>query len=303
MPAVTASNPPVTFPDPVEAIPGLTMPPPEFMVPAFTYQDEFNIEGDNDLPPISAYINEIDDPDAVPAEPEAPPVTSAPPSSRATDDRATTLSSVLIAFTPWLAAASIGAALVLRGFELTAWWFWVSVALPWLLTLLLAAIDRARLRRWGYGYPASWAWALLSAPVYLIARTRAVRQESDHGIAPMWLWITNVALVAAAGTALGMFGGVFAVPALAEQIETDIEAELLGGGEVFAVDCPIVFHGAPSFLGTPSGESMSCAATTPATITNVIDPAWISDFIEPARVAAVYFERGIEYSFVVKSVR
>lgn len=277
-------------------------------MPAFTYQDDFEIQGDNDLPPLDVYMSEIESPSGAGVTEEPYPAVAPTASGfrpevaqQAADDRATTISAVLISLSPWLAGATIGAVLVLRGFELTAWWFWTAVGLPYLLTLVVAAIDRRRLSRWGYGYPASWAWALLSAPVYLIARTRAVRQESEHGVAPLWLWFANVALVAGSVVALGMFGGVFAVPAVAEQVETEAEAELLADGEAVSVDCPIFYLGSESFLGTPAGANLSCAITTTPGLADIIDPAWINDFLNPSRVAAVYFERGVEYSYVVKS--
>ncbi len=293
LPAAASPPPASAFTDsnPVVPTPGLTMPPPEFALPVFTYQGEVYDEPGPGLTPF-AYVQEISDTE-IPPTPAAPPAPTLPAKvDSAQEDRKTTVSSVLLAFAPWLGAAAIGAVLLLRGIDITQWWFWAVVALPYLLCIPLAALDRRRLMRWGFGAPASSAWILLTAPVYLMARTRAVQNEATGGNAPLWLLIANVALVAGAAVGLAQFAGVGYIPLLAEEIEDSIEAELRADGNDGVAHCPAILLDANSPLPGATG-TLTCT---------VVDPEQMLEIVEPIRIAVVHFDRGSDYSFFVKPV-
>jgi len=62
----------------------------------------------------------------------------------------------------------------------------------WLLMLLAAARDQARLRRFGYLKPTSILWILLLPPlVYLIIRTVRIRSEASRGQAPLVFYLAS----------------------------------------------------------------------------------------------------------------
>ncbi len=63
----------------------------------------------------------------------------------------------------------------------------------YLVSVLFAALDWRKLRRDGYVRPFHWAWAFLSAGVYVIGRSVVARRRSGRGIAPMWVWIAFAA--------------------------------------------------------------------------------------------------------------
>ena len=77
------------------------------------------------------------------------------------------------------------------------WWALVGgvVVVLYLVTLLLAAADRRKLDEDGHAYPAHGAWAFLTAPVYLIARTLAVKRETGRTSVLLWVWLVFAALL------------------------------------------------------------------------------------------------------------
>lgn len=91
---------------------------------------------------------------------------------------------------PWLVAAGV-------------------VALLYLVTLLLAVADRRKLDWSGYSGTAHWAWALLSAPVYLLARTIVVKRETGRFSMLLVVWIL---------LALGLVGSWLAIETLAPEL-------------------------------------------------------------------------------------
>ncbi|WP_248283426.1 DUF2510 domain-containing protein [Cryobacterium arcticum] len=128
-----------------------------------------------------------------------------------------TVSVWLLAFMPWLSTISLIAAGMMSIYPANPDWWWVSaLLLPWVLTVLLAVLDVQRLKQWLHTNVASWAWALLGAPVYLIARHVVLRPRARFGSAPMWVAIINIALaVVAAGLAL-LAAGALVVYVIAE---------------------------------------------------------------------------------------
>ncbi|MCU1524875.1 MAG: hypothetical protein JWO18_1769 [Microbacteriaceae bacterium] len=75
----------------------------------------------------------------------------------------------------------------------------------YLLVVILAIVDGALLKRAGYEHRASWAWALLTAPVYLIARSASISRIGRLGLAPLLVW---------AVLGLLQIGSVLVVPGL-----------------------------------------------------------------------------------------
>lgn len=84
------------------------------------------------------------------------------------------------------------------------WWMLAAAVLGvlYIVTIILAIADRSKLDWAGHSRPASWAWTLLTAPVYLLVRTIAVKRETGRFSALLLVWI----LLAAA-----LVGGWFAL--------------------------------------------------------------------------------------------
>jgi hypothetical protein len=104
----------------------------------------------------------------------------------------------VIAISPILAAGSIMYVLLATKSTLTDWPFEAAVAAPYLLVLLFALGDRASLLSLGHTSPRSPAWALLTAPVYLIVRAGETRREDGSGTALTLVWFVSF-LVAIGG--------------------------------------------------------------------------------------------------------
>lgn len=120
-----------------------------------------------------------------------------------TPTRTSTTSGWLIALTPLFAGIlSAGAVKGAENYpryvpEGATWWMLAAgvLVLLYLVTLLLAAADRRKLEGEGHSYPAHWAWALLTAPIYLAVRTVAVKRETGRVSALLWVWIVLAALL------------------------------------------------------------------------------------------------------------
>jgi len=104
----------------------------------------------------------------------------------------------LIAISPILAAGAIGYVLASTGYVLGGCPLDAKVAAPYLLVLLFALADRAALVALGHSSPRSPAWALLSAPVYLIVRASETRREDGTGTGLTLVWFVSF-LVALGG--------------------------------------------------------------------------------------------------------
>src|SRR5690606_2200139 len=134
------------------------------------------------------------------------PVSIAPRSSVTTNIVSGTASSWFIVFMPLLAIVGIVAVMMViasvpefrvAGFPSELLLASVAIAF-YLVTVLFALADNRRMYSNGFDHPPHWAWSLLSAPIYLIARIVAVKQETRR-FAPGQL-IVHVLLLA---------GGVF----------------------------------------------------------------------------------------------
>lgn len=121
-----------------------------------------------------------------------------------------TLSVWAISGSPYVAAVALVYAAALSNASAPAWQLGTVLAVPYVWALLFAPLDELRLRRWGYAYTANWAWAFLTAPAYLVARTVVLQRSAGVGAAALWMWLVNVLLVV---IALGAFV-VFSLPAM-----------------------------------------------------------------------------------------
>ncbi|QEE62095.1 DUF2510 domain-containing protein [Salinibacterium sp. dk2585] len=113
-----------------------------------------------------------------------------------------TVSVWLLTITPWLGALAAFVALAL--FDAWSLPALGVLALPWLIGVLWAQQDATRLGDFGHERPARAAWAMLTAPVYLVMRTIRVRQEVGTGTAPLWVWALNAAAVIAIVASVGL---------------------------------------------------------------------------------------------------
>jgi hypothetical protein len=147
--------------------------------------------------------------------------------------------------------------LLLLGFgsSLNMWVAPTIALLSYVVVVILAISDRVALGRAGYEHRASWAWALLTAPIYLLTRSMSLSKVGPLGFAPVLVW-----------TALGILqiGSVLVVPGLiisalpsvfTIQAEQSIASDASIIGAKIAVDCtkplPVIV-----------GQSFSCAATS-----------------------------------------
>ncbi|SFR66235.1 Protein of unknown function [Agromyces sp. CF514] len=74
-------------------------------------------------------------------------------------------------------------------------WYLSALVLGWTaygLGVWFAALDRAELRRRGFGRQFHWAWTFLSSLVYVIGRSVVVKRQAGRGTAPMHvaIWTT-----------------------------------------------------------------------------------------------------------------
>lgn len=110
-------------------------------------------------------------------------------------ERTTTPAAWALAFTPLVTVAAQTASIVLSGFESTpVIWLIGATIIPVLWIIMWVRRDRITLHEWGHLRRAHWAWALLGALGYLVARTIVVRrQAAGRG---WWPLLTNLAITA-----------------------------------------------------------------------------------------------------------
>ncbi|MET4704393.1 DUF2510 domain-containing protein [Frigoribacterium sp. UYMn621] len=135
---------------------------------------------------------------------------------------------------------------------------WVTPAIwgtSYLAVVILAIADRAALGRAGYEHRASWAWALLTAPVYLLARSMSLSKVGPLGFAPVLVWaalgilqIESVLVVP--GLIISALPHVFAI-----QAEQSIASDASIIGADITVDCA-------KNLPVLVGQTFDCVATS-----------------------------------------
>ena len=136
--------------------------------------------------------------------------------------------------------------------------FLAILAVPYLIVIGLAYLDQRALIAAGIDRPAHWAWAFLTAPVYLLMRARSVIRQSGHGIGPVLVWFGLGALhlasvVAIPGLLIAILPAVFT-----SQLQASVESDaLLISGAQMTVTCPAT----PPVL---FGEQTVCNAVSDA---------------------------------------
>jgi hypothetical protein len=126
---------------------------------------------------------------------------------------------------------------------------------PYLIVILLAIADRAMLKRMGHEHTAHWAWAVLSAPVYLIARSMALSRTGGLGLAPLLVWAAlGMLQVASILVVPGMLISILP-SAFSAQAEQSVASEAAIIGARLTVNCPTP----PPVL---IGQSFTCSATS-----------------------------------------
>ncbi|MGY4857734.1 DUF2510 domain-containing protein [Cryobacterium sp. AP23] len=123
-----------------------------------------------------------------------------------------TVSVWLLAFSPWLTMVSVIAAFWSAVAISETSYYWVLILLvPHALTAGLAVLDSRRLREWQHPRVPHWAWSVLGAPAYLIARAVVLRGNTIRGSVPLWVALANIVLGWLAVT-VGLFAlGAFIV--------------------------------------------------------------------------------------------
>ncbi|HLU64023.1 MAG TPA: DUF2510 domain-containing protein [Protaetiibacter sp.] len=133
----------------------------------------------------------------------------------------------------------------------------------YIATVILAIVDRVMLTRMGHTRTANWDWALLGAPVYLIARMSNVVRETGRGLRPFLTWsalmiVLIASAVAIPGIVMALAPGVFSDEA--EKSISDQAAAI--GSRGIKATCPEV----PPLL---IGGTMTCTAVTSTMVSNV----------------------------------
>lgn len=134
--------------------------------------------------------------------------------------------------------------------------FVAILVVPYFVAVALAYLDHKALKAAGYDHPASWRWAFLTAPVYLLVRARTVIRETGHGIGPVLVWfglgVMHLAsFVAIPGLIIALLPAVFS--AQIEQTVAD-DAMLISTTQL-TLDCPDT----PPVL---QGEQIICPAVS-----------------------------------------
>jgi hypothetical protein len=109
---------------------------------------------------------------------------------------------------------------------------------PYFLGIPFAISDRKALRAHGYDRPASWLWAILTGPIYLIARAIRIVMRAGNGFGPILVWGALVLL---------QLGSLVAVPGLvisalpqtfSQEAAQSIEHDATVFGPITSVKCP-----------------------------------------------------------------
>ena len=152
-----------------------------------------------------------------------------------------------LAYTPfvWIIAMIpliqlVGILLVVSAVDVAmAFPFLLAIAAgPYVATIPLALADRRQLLRMGHQHTAHWAWTVLTAPAYLVARAIAASREQGKGLTPLLVWaslslLQVASIIAVPGILISAMPAVFSA-----EVEESIEADSAIAGRELAVDCP-----------------------------------------------------------------
>jgi hypothetical protein len=109
---------------------------------------------------------------------------------------------------------------------------------PYIIAIPFAISDQRTLRKHGYERPASWLWAILTGPIYLVARAIRIVMRAGNGFAPILVWGALVLL---------QLGSIVAVPGLvvsalpqtfSQEAAQSIEHDATVFGPITSVKCP-----------------------------------------------------------------
>jgi hypothetical protein len=109
---------------------------------------------------------------------------------------------------------------------------------PYIIGIPFAISDQRTLRKHGYERPASWLWAILTGPIYLVARAIRIVMRAGNGFAPILVWGALVLL---------QLGSIVAVPGLvvsalpqtfSQEAAQSIEHDATVFGPITSVKCP-----------------------------------------------------------------
>lgn len=102
---------------------------------------------------------------------------------------------------------------------------YVAILVQWLTTVILAVRDHNQLRQAGW-YPATWAWALLSAWVYLLARAlRRRRLTPQPGWPQLAVCAALTLIFLTASNAVGRYGEPAVMPTVSTAEPTRFQGE------------------------------------------------------------------------------
>ena len=123
---------------------------------------------------------------------------------------------------------------------------------PYPIAIGLAAYDRYQLKKTGHEVTAHWAWAIFTAPIYLIVRSIAAIRESGGGFGPVLVWVAlgllNIgAVVAVPGLVLATVPAMFAQQA---------EASITSDAAIFGADLDVT---CPTSIPLLAGQSFECS--------------------------------------------
>ena len=134
----------------------------------------------------------------------------------------------------------VGLLLVVSAVEVSiAMPFLASIAIgPYIASIPLAIADHHHLLKMGQQQPAHWAWSLLTAPAYLVARAIAASREYGKGLTPLLVWaalslLQVVSLIAVPGILISAMPTVFSA-----EVEQSLEADSIIQGAKLEVECP-----------------------------------------------------------------
>jgi len=109
---------------------------------------------------------------------------------------------------------------------------------PYVAGIVLAILDYRALRRAGMERPAHWAWAILTAGIYLVARLTSTVRESGTGFGPLFTFLALgvsliVATIAVPGLVIQLAPSTFA-----HQAEIEIAQSGSSLGIQLVANCP-----------------------------------------------------------------
>jgi hypothetical protein len=113
----------------------------------------------------------------------------------------------LIAFSPIIAALTVGYALATANSGSASWMLPAALVVPYLLVLLFAVADRSGLAAQGHENAVPWTWAALTAPVYLFIRGGLLQRETGRSVGPLVAWIVFFVLAIVGLLGYGLVSG------------------------------------------------------------------------------------------------